>query len=170
MANLSSQIGFHECMLQTMHSQEQVPQLGWLQYLHAYSTAWKPLLIPVDSLGSLHSEFKHYIHSLKLNCEKNISFFMDNASPCQKSALLTPGTCRHQTLWDTYSLPQRQVWEAGSVQSIFARGSTCVYTVICFARGSLSLCTATRAQLQTFDNLALAALSAAVTFCLAQRS
>lgn len=29
---------------------------------------------------------------------------------------------------------------------------------------------ATRAQLQTFDNLALAALSAAVTFCLAQRS
>lgn len=98
-ANLSSQIGY----LQTMHSQEQlrVPQLGWHQYLHTYSTAWKPLFIPVDSSGSLRSEFKHYIHSLKLNCEKPSSSLWTMPHHVTKSVLLTPGTCRYQALWDT---------------------------------------------------------------------
>lgn len=45
-------------------SVELAPVLTCLQHF------LKPLFIPVDSLVSLHSEFKHYIHSLKLNCEK----------------------------------------------------------------------------------------------------
>lgn len=71
-ANLSSQIWY----LQTMDSQEQfrVLQLGWHKYSNAYSTAWKPLFIPVDSLGRLHSEFKHYIQGLKLNREKTFPY------------------------------------------------------------------------------------------------
>lgn len=50
--NLSNQAGY----LQTIDAQKQfrVPNLGCLN-----ATAWKPLFIPVDSLGSQTSWFRH---------------------------------------------------------------------------------------------------------------
>lgn len=93
---------------------------------------------------------------------------MENDSPRQKPMLLTRGTCRYQTLLDAAF---NSAWLGGeSCKNIFSHMSTCFYAVICFACERVSLFMATWSQLQTFDNLALAALSAAVTFCLAQRS